>query len=82
MRSMLAVALIVVGWLLCAAGMFVIGLSHVRKGASWREAFEQDGGRGRWTKDDEQRAARLRRLGRGMLAVGVPALFTGYVIPV
>ena len=76
---MFTVVLIVAGWLLCAAGMFVIGLSHLRKGATWREAFEQDVARRRWTKDDERRAATLRRLGRVLLALGIPALFTGYV---
>jgi hypothetical protein len=78
---MLAVVTIMIGWLLCAAGMWSVTLSHVRKGASWREAFEQDGERSRWTKEDEIRAAAHRKLGRRMLAAGVAALLLGYAFP-
>ena len=78
--SVLSVLLILAGWLLLGAGAFILGLSHVRKGASWRAVFEQELEQGRWSANDERRALALRRFARYFLLGGALAAVAGYVL--
>lgn len=78
--SVFSILLILTGWLLLGAGAFILALSHVRKGASWRAVFEQELERGRWSADDERRALVLRRFARYFLLGGVLAAAAGYVL--
>ena len=77
MLSPVTVVFVTGGWLVSAAGMFAIALSHVRRGASWRVLVDESQV-SNWTKGDEERARKVRKAGRGVLLAGTLLVVLGY----